>query len=50
MKDSIWPIILWCTAVLAFTAFLFWLTRNYAVLWFVLLSFRWLYSNEEDKR
>jgi hypothetical protein len=49
MKDGIWPLIVWSLAVLAFTAFVFWLTRNYWMLWFVVLTFRWVYSNEDEK-
>jgi hypothetical protein len=40
--SDIWPLIAWSTAFLAFTAFIFWLTRNYWTLWLLALSFRWL--------
>jgi len=32
------------------TAFIFWLTRNYLTLWFILFTFRWcLHDGEEAK-
>ena len=47
-RNGIWPKSLGYRSSCV-TGFLFWLTRNYWVLWFLALSFRWSYSGPEDK-
>jgi hypothetical protein len=50
MNREIWPLIVWCVAVLLFTAFIFWLTHNYWTLLFILFTFRWVYDGDEAKK